>query len=247
MSFTIACQNVIFNNISAIIFDKDGTLEDSLVYWREVGTERARLIDAQIPGVGEPLRMAFGISDNTLDPQGLLAAGSRQENEIAAAAYIAETGRSWHESRKIAESAFTEIADSQYLTKTDKSVTLFADVEETLKSLSSKGLKIGILSADSTEAILNFVNNYKLQDYIQLCMGTDNKTITKPDPKFFWQACKSLAASPEETLVVGDTAGDIMMAKAGKAAGAIGICRYKNSLLQSADIQIDTLLEIQAL
>lgn len=247
MSFTIACRNVKFNNVTAVIFDKDGTLENSLAYWREIGTERVRLIDAQIPGVGEPLMMAFGIVDNVLDPQGLLAVGSRQENEIAAAAYIAETGRSWHESRKIAELAFSEIEQSKYLIKTLKSASLFADVEDILKSLSSKGLKIGILSADSTKAVSDFVDNHKLQDYIHLCMGTDNKVITKPDPKFFWQACKSLGVSPEETLMVGDSLGDMMMAKAGEAAGAIGICRYHNSPLQSADIQIDTLLEIQAL
>ena len=247
LSITIACQNIKFNNIAAVVFDKDGTLENSLEYWREVGIERARLIDAQIPGVGEPLRMAFGILDNTLDPQGLLAVGSRQENEVAAAAYIAETGRSWHESRKIAESAFSEVAESKYLTKTSKSVTLFPDVKEILKSLSSKGLKIGILSADSTEATINFVDIHNLQDYIQLCLGTDNEIVAKPDPKFFWQACESLGVSPEETLVVGDSPGDMIMAKTGKAAGAIGICRYQNSPLRSADIQIDTLVKIQAL
>ncbi len=246
LSFIIACKNAKFNNITTIIFDKDGTLENSLEYWREVGTERARLIDAQIPGVGEPLMMAFGILDNTLNPQSLMAVGSRQENVIAAAAYIAETGRSWHESRKIAESAFAEVAESKYLTKTAKSSPLFADVEECLKSLSGKGLKIGILSVDSTEAIREFVDNHQLQDYIQLCMGSD-EMISKPDPRFFWQACESLGVSPEETLMVGDSLGDMNMAKRGRAAGAVGICRYQNLLLKSADIQIDTLLEIQAL
>lgn len=247
MSITIACQNREFENIAAVIFDKDGTLENSLGYWREVGIERARLIDAQIPGVGEPLRMAFGILDNTLDPQSLLAVGSRQENEIAAAAYIAETGRSWHESRKIAESAFDEVEESKYLIKTVKSAPLFAEVEQVLKSLSSKRLKIGILSADSTQAITDFVDLHKLQDYIQLCMGTDNKIVTKPDPRFFCQACESLGVAPEETLMVGDSSGDMTMAKTAKAAGAIGICRYQNSLIESADLKVTKLSEIQAL
>ena len=88
----------VFRNIEAVIFDKDGTLEDSQSYLRELGIKRARLIDAQIPGIGEPLLMAFGMQNNQLDPAGLMAVGSRHENEIAAAAYIAETGRSWFES-----------------------------------------------------------------------------------------------------------------------------------------------------
>lgn len=245
-SFTIACEDMRFDNITAVIFDKDGTLENSGAYWRLVGSERARLIDAQIPGVGEPLMMAFGIVDDILDPQGLMAVGSYDENEIAAAAYIAETGRSWCESRKIAQAAFDEVAESKYLIKTAKLAPLYNDVRETLQSLTSKGLKIGILSADSTSAVENFVSNHQLHSYIQLCLGA-NKEITKPDPRLFRQACEALKVTPEQTLMIGDALVDMMMAKDAKAAGAIGICRHQNLRIDLADIQIDTLSKIQAL
>lgn len=245
-SFTIACEDIRFDNITAVIFDKDGTLENSGAYWRLVGSERARLIDAQIPGVGEPLMMAFGIIDDILDPQGLMAVGSYDENEIAAAAYIAETGRSWCESRKIAQAAFNEVAESKYLIKTAKLAPLYNDVRETLQSLTSKGLKIGILSADSTSAVENFVSNHQLHSYIQLSLGA-NKEITKPDPRLFRQACEALKVTPEQTLMIGDASVDMMMAKSAKAAGAIGICRHQNLRIDLADIQIDTLGKIQAL
>lgn len=245
-SFTIACEDIRFDNITAVIFDKDGTLENSGAYWRLVGSERARLIDAQIPGVGEPLMMALGIVDDILDPQGLMAVGSYDENEIAAAAYIAETGRSWCESRKIAKSAFSEVAESKYLIKTAKLAPLYNDVRETLQSLASKGLKIGILSADSTSAVENFVSNHQLHSYIQLSLGA-NKEITKPDPRLFRQACEALKVTPEQTLMIGDASVDMMMAKGAKAAGAIGICRHQNLRIDLADIQIDTLNKIQAL
>ena len=101
----IRCGNIEFKNIEAIIFDKDGTLEDSNNFLRELSIHRARLLDAQIPGIGEPLLMAFGLQNNQLDPTGLMAVGSRQENLIAAAAYIAETGKSWFEALKIAKNA----------------------------------------------------------------------------------------------------------------------------------------------
>ena len=86
----INCRDVIFQDIQGIIFDKDGTLENSQEFLRNLGQKLARLIDAKIPGIGEPLLMSFGIDGQSINPTGLMAVGSRRENEIAAAAYIAE-------------------------------------------------------------------------------------------------------------------------------------------------------------
>lgn len=246
MSVAIACGDLKLDNISAVIFDKDGTLEDSLEFWRGVGTERARLIDAQIPGVGEPLLMAFGITDNTLEPTSLMAVGSRLENEIAAAAYIAETGRSWSEAREIAHQAFAEVSESKYLIKNPKTAPLFAEVKETLSYLANAGIKIGILSADSTKGVQTFIDSHQLQDYVQLAMGTDGEII-KPDPRLLIQACQTLEVLPAETIMVGDSLADITMAKAAKIAGAIAICRHKDTRLSQADVQISSLLEIKTL
>lgn len=239
---TIQCKEVKFANIQAIVFDKDGTLEDSSAYLRNLGQKRSRLIDAQIPGIGEPLLMAFGINGDQLDPTGLLAVGSRRETEIAAAAYIAETGRGWLESLAIAKNAFEE-AD-QYIGAAPS--PLFVGSLEVLKYLSEAGLKLGILSAASTQRVRDFVQRHRLQDYVQLQMGVDSY-ISKPDPALFLQACQTLGVEPSATLMVGDSAGDIEMAQNAGAAGCIGIC-WGNPIaahLQTADVAIASLDEIQ--
>ena len=138
---TIACQDKKFSNIEAVIFDKDGTLADSRDFLRQLAHWRSRLIDARIPGVGEPLLMAFGMIDDSLDATGLMAVGSRRENEIAAAAYIAETRRSWFESLSIARSAFDE-ADRSVEERAILS-PLFPGSREVLKALAAAGLKLG--------------------------------------------------------------------------------------------------------
>ena len=243
---TIRCRDVTFVNIQAIVFDKDGTLEDSQVFLRELGQKRSRLIDAQIPGIGEPLLMAFGIEGNTLNPTGLMAVGSRRENEIAAAAYIAETGRGWLESLAIARNAFEE-AD-RYLKDTAITSPLFAGSLEVLKFLSEGGLKLGILSAATTARVQAFVKRHQLDPYIQLQQGVDEGP-SKPDPSLFLQACQTLGVEPASTLMVGDSAGDIEMARRAGAAGCIGICWGTPAAahLEAADVAIAQLDEIQVL
>ncbi|UUO15241.1 HAD family hydrolase [Dolichospermum heterosporum] len=240
---TIKCKNIAFSNIEAILFDKNGTLEDSESHLRTLGQKAARMIDAQIPGIGEPLLMAFGINGNFLDLAGLISVASRRETEVAAAAYIAETGRGWFESLKIARQALEEA--EQYVGKTPS--PLFVGSLEILKSLSVAGLKLGILSAATTQEVKKFVTTHQLSDYLQLEKGVDDGP-SKPDPTLFLEACQALGVSPAATLMVGDSIGDMQMARHAKAAGCIGItwiARADN--VQGADVVINQLDEIQVI
>lgn len=241
---TIFCGEKKFTEIKGIIFDKDGTLSDSQKYLRELAIKRTRIIDAQIPGIGEPLLMAFGVEANTIDNTGLMAVGSRMENEIVTAGYIAETGRGWFESLQIARKAFLE-ADKVVSERASMS-SLFPGSLKVLQNLHKAGIKLGILSADTTEGVENFVKFNQLSPYIHLNMGVDDN-ITKPDPRLFLEACDRLGVEPQNTLMIGDSLGDMQMGKAAGAAGVIGISWYQSSMnnLPSADITISQLNQIK--
>lgn len=241
---TIVSKEIKFANVQAILFDKDGTLEDSQNFLRELALKRARLIDAQIPGIGEPLIMAFGINEGILDPTGLMAVGSDTDNKIAASAYIAETGRGWIEAKQIASNAFAEA--SKYITKNTPSSPMFPGSLEVLQSLSAANLKLGILSADSTPNVEKFVKSHQLSPYIKLAMGVDSE-LNKPNPELFIQACHRLEIEPAKTVMVGDSLGDIFMAQEAGAAGTIGICwnHPHAKHLNQADVTIASLTEIQ--
>jgi phosphoglycolate phosphatase len=238
---TIKCFDTTFSNIQAILFDKNGTLEDSEVSLRNFAQKAARIIDAQIPGIGEPLLMAFGVNGNTLDAAGLMAVASRRETEIAAAAYIAETGRGWIESLNIARESLNQ-ADKY---NGDSPSPLFAGSLEILQKLSRSQLKLGILSAATTQEVNKFVAVNQLSDYINLEMGVDGN-IFKPDPTLFLQACEKLGVEASETLMVGDSVGDMQMARNAKAAGCIGITWIgKSDHVRGADVVINKLDQIQ--
>lgn len=166
---------------------------------------------------------------------------SRRETEVAAAAYIAETGRSWFESLTIARQALDDA--EKYLGNTAS--PLFVGSLEVLKSLSKAGLKLGILSAATTDEVRAFVQSHQLSDEIQLTMGVDEGP-SKPDPVLFLQACLALGVQPSATLMVGDSVGDMQMARHAKAAGCIGITWIgKAENVKGADVVINQLDEIQ--
>ena len=242
---TIQCGEIQFQAIQAVLFDKDGTLADSQAFLRHLGQKRSRLIDAQIPGVQEPLLMAFGLDGDKLNPAGLLAVGTRYENEIAAAAYVAETGRDWVKSLNLVRSAFVE-ADRVFQRKADNT-PLFEGARDVLQNLVAAGVKVGIVSADTTANVEDFVERYELGDWVQVRLGIDSGP-GKPDPTVFYRACTVLGILPERVLAIGDAAADIEMAKAANAAGCVAVnwgwtqaaqlTQADALILRFADIQI---------
>jgi phosphoglycolate phosphatase len=217
---TIQCADKIFEDIQSVIFDKDGTLANSEAFLKSLGQKRSRLIDARIPGVQEPLLMAFGLEGDRLNPSGLLAVGGRRDNEIAAAAYIAETGRDWVEALEIAQTAFEE-AD-RYLPRKADHTPLFPEVLEMLKSLGNAGVKLGIISSDTLENVQDFVHKNLLGELIQVQWG-EGAGLTKPNPAILSSTCEALGIPLHSTLMVGDADTDVIMAQRAGVAGCIGV------------------------
>lgn len=216
----IQCRQQRFEAIAAVIFDKDGTLADSAEFLKTLAKERSQQIEQRVPGTGAALLSAFGLEQERLNPAGLMAVGSRRENEIAAATYITATGYDWIESLAIAETAFRE-AD-QHMARKATLTPLFPETQALLQSLQATHLKLGILSSDTTANVKDFAQYHQLDSYFNLLMGTE-QGLTKPDPQLFLQACASMGVPPEATLMVGDSAADVMMAVKAGAAGCIEV------------------------
>lgn len=242
---TIHCGTQLFENIQAVVFDKDGTLARSEVFLRNLAQRRARLIDARIPGVQDPLLMAFGIDGDQINPAGLMAVGTRLENAIAASAYVAETGRDWVESLQIVGSAFEE-AD-RYMPQKAAHTPLTDGALMLIQLLHKAGVKLVLLSSDSEANVIEFMEKFELKPYFQGFYGVNQQYLTKSDPELLKQLFLCLQLPPQQTLMIGDSQVDAQIARDTGMGGCIGFTGGWSSALsiQDVNITVDQLEQIE--
>ena len=219
---TIRCGEHRFENILAVLFDKDGTLAYVEDYLCELGRERIRQIAVALPNIAsyvtDNLTAAMGISKEGIDPAGLMAVASRHENEIAAAAYVATTGIGWMESKAIVKAAFDRAKANMPTQATQ--TPLLPEGRSLIERLKAIDVKVGIISADSHAAVGEFIACYDLACQIDWYCGSSEATIDKTAPGTLAYACQALGKQPTQTLVIGDSMTDLTLAKQG-AAGFI--------------------------
>jgi phosphoglycolate phosphatase len=215
---SVSCNSVVFENVDAIVFDKDGTLANSQNFLIHLAEKRAACVEAEVAGLEQQVLQAFGVENGQISLAGLMAVGTRDETESAIATLIAQTGHAWSQAHEIACMAFLK-ADQLLPRKADFTPP-FVGIPELLETCRS--LKLGILSNDTEENVRDFVDRYHLTSFFQLQMGA-RPGLSKPDPQLLELACKALGVSPRNTLVIGDAIADIDLAHCGGAIGCIGV------------------------
>lgn len=228
------CGDVCFGNVEAVLFDKDGTLADSHAFLKKLAAIRSRLIDQIVPGSGAPLLTAFGCQDDAYDPAGLMAVGTRYENEIAAATYVAATGRAWGESLAIAKDVFA-MSDRCFARKAE-STPPFIGIPALLRVLYEAGIKIAVLSGDTTANICDFLDCYNLSKLVQWCVGSEQPPVVKPDPLMVDAACQKLDVTPQQCIVVGDSLLDRELARRGNTKAFVSVTWGESAAIEGADV-----------
>ncbi len=220
-------------DVEAVLFDKDGTLAKVAGYLRRLGVLRSRFIEAQVPGVGNAIAQALGIEGSLegslellegqdgarLNPAGLMAIGSRYENEIGAAAYVAATGMDWPKAITLVKQAFQQ--GTEQLGEKAPQTPLLPGASQMLERLKGAGVRVAIVSADVEANIAAFAAHYDLETLIDGMFGADSGLPPKPEPALLLAICEQLQVDPAQAIMIGDSALDLAMARGAKLAGAI--------------------------
>lgn len=87
----------------------------------------------------------------------------------------------------------------------------YPGVEEALKELEAAGVKLGVLS-NKFDAGVQFVIKHYLPSYFSAIHGEGGQFPRKPDPAGLLRCIDEMSSTPERTIYVGDSPGDIVAA-----------------------------------
>jgi HAD superfamily hydrolase (TIGR01509 family) len=202
--------------VRAVIFDLHGTIVEYKVNSKAARTEVTQfLIDHGIP------RGFFSPNESYFE------ALNKLETYIKAHPTQAE---SYAELRK----CVFDILD-KYELENIESTCLIPGMLESLQTLRRMKLKLGLLTVNGQKATNRILTKYELNDYFQAVVTRELAPKFKPNPLHLEAVLKLLNVTPKESIVVGDSTSDIMVAHALKtqAIGVLGGLASKRELVNA--------------
>ena len=174
------------------IFDMDGTLVDSMVYWKHLATE---FLESK--GVQD-------ISPNILER---IKPMTMTES---AALFIQEYGLSGTPESVAAE--MNTMMDEHYR----RDISLKSGVQVYLEALHCRGTVMCVASATAEELMDACLTRLGVAHYFSFLLSCETVGTGKNRPDVYWEAAKRLGTRPEEIAVYEDA---LYAAKTAKAAG----------------------------
>lgn len=94
------------------------------------------------------------------------------------------------------------------------STVKLSGVDDTLKTLQSRGFTLGIATTKIKRHLDAIVDKFGWRPFFSSLVGGDEVTAVKPDPEAFVMSLERLGLAPSDAVVVGDTINDVLAAHA---------------------------------
>ena len=178
------------------------------------------------PLTKEELGEAWGLSFRSdgsaasYDRNGPLSGGTLVELLTLLASLGYRRGMTWAEAR-VAVQACWKQADEQL--DIEQAAQALPGVADFLARCQQAGIPMAVVTADETGAAIKHLSWLGLDHYFAEIIGTDQVERGKPFPDMVELACRRLGVNVSAAAVIGDSGGDMRMARSAGAAAAIGI------------------------
>jgi phosphoglycolate phosphatase len=213
------------SGVAAVVWDLDGTLVDSAV---DIAASLNRLLaeeglpeldDARIRGMighGVPMLIRRGLAAHGVTPD------EQQLGRLAERFMV----------------IYSEVATA--------STRLFPGVLDALRTLGDAGIRQAICTNKPEAITRQVLAGLDIADYFDVVIGGDTLPRTKPDPLPLRTTLQRLGVSPEQSLMVGDSAIDVAMAHAAGVDVAFVTFGYGPEPAEPhrADFRVDTLADL---
>lgn len=211
----LSTENWYIDDIETIIFDKDGTFIDLHYFWGKMTELRALEVIKNYNITNSNLDtlckfLGYDVESGKMLPDGITALYSRPKiieifkNNLKDIGTIVET--------KELEIIFDNVSQ-QFYKNIHEYTKPIEEAIELIKSLYTRGIKLGIVTADSVESTKLTLANFGWEKYFDVVVGRESSTSTKESGIPTIMALEKLNAHPKSTIMIGDSPTDMLSAK----------------------------------
>lgn len=227
--------------ITAILFDKDGTLIESDKLWARPTIEVvAKIVERSVETIQvislEELLAVLGVVDGNVIDNSIIASGTVMDMlEAIQKYYVLDVEESYQ---------FVLDYFREYLLQHPTEIVAIGNVKELIQNLKIQNIKVGIVTNDSfipTKTIFEIMGIWDLFDFV----GTTDEYPSKPNPTSLQAASRQLAVPLEEMAYVGDSLIDMEYARHVGVAVAVLTGGSQRAIMEErASIVLDTVEQL---
>ncbi|MEB7852454.1 HAD family hydrolase [Staphylococcus equorum] len=184
-----------------ILFDKDGTLIYFDGSWMKIGLQ---LVDDFMEAYKDDIHdidtayKHLGIVDGEIQPGTIMASGALEEMVKALCDIAGQDVSKWAQKRS------QTLVDNRVPEN-----VLVEGIYETLETLQNQGYKMGIVTSDSKKGVEQFLEVTQFDHFFDVVISTEANAVEKPNPEVLNPLFNNYDVSPQDVIIVGDTANDI--------------------------------------
>lgn len=213
------------DNIEGVLFDKDGTLIDSHIYWGRIIERRSNAIIKYYSLSNSLfydlcLTMGYSVEKKELVPEGPIALVSREEviqilNRFLISIGIHSTIKEISELFNTEHEAFiNEILDY---------IKFLPNVKDFLIGLKHHDIRTAIITTDSVKNTKEILRHFEIDFLFNIVIGKESTKESKITGIPAVKALQLLGLKQEETVCIGDAPMDLIMAKNSGLKAGIGV------------------------
>jgi phosphoglycolate phosphatase len=229
---SISTSNWRIDKISGILFDKDGTIMDSHVYWGRIIERRSAAIMNRY-GIEAVffddlcLSMGYNRALSRLIPEGPIALVSR--NEVITTVINFLIARGIDASRSVLDELFIH-EHEDFLKEIHDYTRILQGVRELLEVLVEYNVKLAVVTTDSlrnTEEILSYLG---ISNIFTTVIGKESTKEPKITGVPARAALADLKLEAEQVISIGDAPMDIVMAQQSGLKAGLGVATGQTTL-----------------